>query len=321
LGTKLAKITVVRELNTLPVTVIMNTASGHDDKQDSRAQIEKVLADSGREYRILAPDTPDGLKSLAQRAVKEAQQNPGIVVAAGGDGTINTVAGEIAGTGVPFGVIPLGTFNFFARNLGIPLEAGGAASALLDGKSQPMHLGRVNGQVFLINSSIGLYRRLQEEREQFKRRFGRNKAMAVVSGLLSLLRHHRVYRVQIDLDQQPVSVRTPMVFFGMNTLQLEKLDLPIADCTARGLLGVLVLRPMGRWELLGFALRGALQGLSEAPNLIMHCASKVTVNWPRARTMKVAIDGETCECTLPLQYEVVRNALNVVVPKNPGPRE
>lgn len=305
----------------MPITVIMNTASGRDDKQDARAQIERVLAESSREYRILAPDTPAGLAPLAQSAVKGARQNGGIIAAAGGDGTINAVAGAVAGTGVPFGVIPLGTFNYFARNLGIPLDVDGATSVLLDGNTRPMHLGRVNARVFLINSSIGLYRRLQEEREQFKRRFGRNKLVAVVSGLVSLLRHHRTYKVQIELDQEPVVVRTPMLFFGMNTLQLEKLELPIADCTARGYLGVLVLRPMGRGELLGFALRGALQGLGEAPNLIMHCASKVTVHWPRASKMKVAIDGETCECSLPLRYEVMRNALNVVVPKNPETRE
>jgi diacylglycerol kinase family enzyme len=139
--------------------------------------------------------------------------------------------------------------------------------------------------------------------------------------LMTLFRHHRTYRVHMEMDGQPVTVRTPMLFFGMNTLQLEKLDVPVADCTARGLLAVLVLRPLTRMQLLGFALRGALQGLSDMENLRMHCAQKVTVDWPGARAMKVAIDGETCVCTLPLHYEVVRNALNVIVPRDPEPRE
>jgi diacylglycerol kinase family enzyme len=258
---------------------------------------------------------------LAKGAVEEAERESRIIVAAGGDGTINTVAGAVAGTNLPFGVVPMGTFNFFARNLGIPLEAAAATHALLDGHTRPMHVARVNGKVFLINSSVGLYRRLQEEREQFKQRFGRNKLVAVISGLMTLLHHHRVYEVQMDLDGKPVTVRTPMLFFGMNTLQLEKLEVPVASCTERGLLAVLVLRPMSRWKILSFAMRGVLQGLENAENMQTHCASKVTVHWRRARKMKVAIDGESLECDLPLRYEVMRNALNVIVPRNPAPRE
>jgi diacylglycerol kinase family enzyme len=311
----------VTNLSQLPITVVMNTASGHDDKQSSRGDIERTLMAAGREFRVCAPDVPDQLEALACRLVEEAKAHPCIIVAAGGDGTINTVAGAVAGTGIPFGVVPLGTFNFFARNLGIPLDAAGATQALLDGRTKPSHVGRVNGHVFLINSSVGLYRRLQEEREQFKRRFGRTKLTAMISGLLTLLRHHRTYRVQMDIDSQPVTVRTPMLFFGMNTLQLEKLDLPVADCTVRGLLAVLVLRPMSRLKLLGFAMRGALQGLGDAENLHMHCASKVLVHWRRARQIKVAIDGETIICSQPLHYEVLRNGLNVVVPRDPEPRE
>jgi diacylglycerol kinase family enzyme len=184
-----------------------------------------------------------------------------------------------------------------------------------------MHVARVNGRIFLINSSVGLYRRLQEEREQFKKRFGRNKLVAVIAGLMTLLHHHRTYEVQMDLDGKPTTVRTPMLFFGMNTLQLEKLEVPVASCTERGLLAVLVLRPMSRLKLLGFAMRGMLQGLSDAENMHTHCASKVTVHYRRARTIKVAIDGESMRCALPLRYEVIRDALNVIVPRNPAPRE
>jgi diacylglycerol kinase family enzyme len=255
----------VSKLSKLPITVIMNAASGHDDKQVAREEIEKVLAASGRNFRVLTPERPDELEKLAKRAVEEAGKNPGIIVAAGGDGTINTVAGAVAGTNLPFGVVPLGTFNFFARNLGIPLEAVAATQALLDGHTRPLHIARVNGKVFLINSSVGLYRRLQEER--------------------------------------------------------EKLEVPVASCTERGLMAMLVLRPMSRWKIVGFAVRGMLQGLNNAENMLTHCASKVTVNWRRGRKMKVAIDGETMECTLPLHYEVMRDALQVVVPRDPAPRE
>ena len=326
----------VTTLSDLPVTVIMNAASGHDDKHTSRAEIEKVLTASGRVFRFLTPEHPDQLAALAKSAVEDAEKavagrpaagdsppavSGGMIIAAGGDGTINTVAGAAVGTGVPFGAVPLGTFNFFARNLGIPLEAGPAMQALLDGYTRPLHVGRVNERVFLINSSIGLYRRLQEEREQFKQRLGRHKLVAIISGFVTLLRHHRTYKVQMEVDGKPVTVRTPMLLFGMNTLQLEKLAVPVASCTEQGLLALLVLRPLSRFKLIGFAMRGALQGLGDAENLQTYCASQVTIHRRRARTMKVAIDGESMLCTLPLRYEVVRNGLNVIVPRDPVPRE
>jgi diacylglycerol kinase family enzyme len=179
----------------------------------------------------------------------------------------------------------------------------------------------VNGRVFLINASFGLYRRLQEERESRKRRFGRNKLVAIWSGLMTLLQDHRTYSLQLELDDHPMSLRTQMVLFGMNPLQLENLGLPEAECAARGLLAVLVLRPMRKFELLAFALRGALQGLGEAENLLSYCASNVDVHWRGASRMKVAIDGESIECTLPLRFEALRDALTVVVPRTPEPRK
>lgn len=309
-----------RPLASLPVTVVMNAASGSNDKQNARTRIENALKNSGRSFRILMPDAPGELTKLARRVSDEASHDPQIVVAAGGDGTINTLANVLVHTNVPLGVIPLGTFNYFARHLGISLDTDEAVAQLLDGRLRQVSVAHVNGRVFLINASLGLYRRLQEEREQHKRRFGRNKVVAVISSIASLLRHQRTYQVQLELDDQPLSLRTQMIFFGMNPLQLEKLELPVADCAARGLLAILVLRPMGRWELLGFALRGALQGLGDAENLISYCASRVTVSMRGSRFIKISMDGETIECIQPLRFEALRDALTVVVPREPEPR-
>lgn len=305
----------------LPLTVILNTASGRNDKDSVCQQIEGELAAAGRTYRILKPEGKGDIDELIRRTVEEAKRDPQIIVAAGGDGTMNAVAAALVGTNITMGVVPLGTFNYFARNLGIPLEPAAAARALLDGYTRPVHVGRVNGRVFLINSSFGLYRRLQEEREQHKRRFGRNKIIAVISGFRTLMQHHRTYDVQLELDGKPVRIRTPMVLFGINPLQLENLDVPVAECAARGQLALLVLKPLGRLAMLGIALRGALHALGDAENLRMHCAGQVEVNWRGGRRMKVSIDGEAAEFALPLVFEALPNALTVLVPRDPEPRE
>jgi diacylglycerol kinase family enzyme len=310
-----------RALATLPITIILNAGSGHDDKQRHREDIENALQAAGREYRILSTESPAEIESLARQAVAEGKEREQIIVAAGGDGTINTVASVVLDTGLPFGLIPMGTFNYFARDLGIPLEPGEAARALAEGKVRRVHVAQVNGNLFLNNASFGLYRHLQEEREQYKQRLGRYKLVAIIAALHSLWKHRTIYDVQLEIDGKPVALRTLMLFFGLNSLQLEKLDLEVAQCAANGLIAVIALRPMKPFELLRFALRGALQGLSEARNLRCYCASSVEVHWRGARAAKVAIDGETAQCAMPLHVTIARQALPVVVPREPEERK
>jgi len=304
-----------------PLTVIMNPGSGHGDGATIRRTIAEALAAAGRAHRIVDAHDGTDLARTARSAVVEARRTGAIVVAAGGDGTLNAIANEVADSGVPFGVIPLGTFNYFARDLGIPVDPASAVRALLDGRLRPVHVARLNGHVLLNNASFGLYQRVLADREGFKQRFGRYRIMAAVSGFATLLRHHRSYNVEMTVDGRLVTVRTPMLFFACNTLQLEHLSLPVADCTAAGRVAMLVLKPISRPRLLGMALRGALGGLATAGHLECHCASHVVVRTRRPRrTVPVAIDGETIECTMPLAIDVARDALQVVVPRDPVPR-
>jgi len=308
------------ELPPLPIDVVMNARAGRLDEESARERIGRVLSRAGREHRLLAPAHPGELAGLVARLAAEARERPRIVAAAGGDGTLNTVAGALRGTEIPLGVIPLGTFNYFARDLGVPLDPEAAAAALLDGVVRRRHVADVNGRAFLVNASFGLYRRLIEDRERAKRRFGRNKGVAAASGLATLLRHQGSYAVELEVDGRPVFLRTPLLFFGFNALQLENLGLDVAGGPERGLLAVLALRPMGRLELLATALRGALVGLADEKGLVRHCASRATVRRRGVRRARVAVDGETCGCRMPLRFSVQRDALAVVVPRHPEPR-
>lgn len=276
--------------------------------------IDTVLKTAGRDVKLFLAQHPRDLPKLVQQA---ADSRPGILVAAGGDGTLNAVATVAHARGLPFAVLPLGTFNYFARNLGIPLDIAAAARVIIEGRVRRVAVGCVNGRLFLNNASIGLYRRLIEHREMHKRRFGRNRLVALLSGLVSLLREHRSYQLRLEIDGQPVTLSSLMVFFGRNTMQMELLGLDEALCVARGELAVLALREVNRIELLGLALRGALARLETAENLRQYCALKVQVDWleGRRRRIRVAVDGELVECTLPLMIEAVQDALQVIVPE------
>lgn len=301
----------------LPISVVMNSGSGSDDAADARRAIENVLTASGRDARIFLTERPRDLALLAQRA---ADSRPGILAAAGGDGTLNAVAAVARRRDLPFAAIPLGTFNYFARELGIPLDAGAAARLLVDGSLRRVAVGTVNGRLFLNNASIGLYRRLIEQRETHKQRFGRNRLVAILSGLVTVLQPHPPYRLRLAIDGQPLTVSSPSVFFGRNALQMERLGLDEAAAVARGELAVLALREVGRRELLGLLLRGAVGNLETAADLHQYTALRVEVERldRRQRRIRVAIDGELVDCTLPLVVEAVPDALAVIVPR---PRE
>lgn len=298
----------------MPITVLMNASAGSQDKSAAHMVIDTVLKTAGRDVKLFLAQHPRDLPKLVQQA---ADSRPGILVAAGGDGTLNAVATVAHARGLPFAVLPLGTFNYFARNLGIPLDIAAAARVIIEGRVRRVAVGCVNGRLFLNNASIGLYRRLIEHREMHKRRFGRNRLVALLSGLVSLLREHRSYQLRLEIDGQPVTLSSLMVFFGRNTMQMELLGLDEALCVARGELAVLALREVNRIELLGLALRGALARLETAENLRQYCALKVQVDWleGRRRRIRVAVDGELVECTLPLMIEAVQDALQVIVPE------
>lgn len=301
----------------LPITVVMNAGAGSDDKSAARAAIAAALAGRDLEFRVAG--RPRDIVGLAQAAAKS---RGGVLAAAGGDGTLNAVAAVARDHALVFGAIPLGTFNYFAREFGIPEDPGAAARNIVAGAVRRLPVGEINGRLFLNNASIGLYRRLIEQREVDKHRFGRSRFVALVSALLTLLREHRPYRLSLSVDGRPLSLSTLTMFFGRNALQLEQLGLAEARCVAAGELAVLALREVGRGELLGLALRGALAQLQTADNLRRHCAATVRVDRVdgRPRRMRVAIDGELIDCTLPLTVRVVPDALQVVVPHAAGDR-
>ena len=120
-----------------------------------------------------------------------------MIVAAGGDGTVSAVAANVAGTGIPLGVLPLGTLNHFARDLGLPFDVEEAVRVLKSGRAIAVDTGEVNGHTFMNNSSIGLYPRLVRYRNQQQHRLGRGKWSALLRATLTVLHRHPLFGVRV----------------------------------------------------------------------------------------------------------------------------
>jgi diacylglycerol kinase family enzyme len=308
-------------MSNTPLHIICNASSGSGDAAEARQQIEQVLASAGRQHEFIMIDDPQRLPEIAQRAVEAAVRSKGAVVVAGGDGTINAVAQAVLPTERPFGIVPQGTFNYSPRAHGIPLQTIDAARALLTARLKPVQVGVVNDRVFLVNASLGLYPELLQDREDYKRQYGRKQSVALMAGLRTLLREHRPLRVEIEHDTGREVLHTPSIFVGNNPLQLEQVGLPEADAVQRRRLAAVVVKPVSRAQLLSLALRGVLGQLGEAERVHNFSFRSMTVNplsGPAQRAIKVAVDGEIFWSRAPLQFSIARQSLMLMVPAEPS---
>jgi diacylglycerol kinase family enzyme len=302
-----------------PLFIVMNRGSGHHEGEDVRLVIEATLTSAGRVFTLEEVAEPEKLGEAAARAVERAIRERGIVVAAGGDGTINTIAEATLGSGCPFGVLPLGTFNYFGRAHGIPSDPQTACQILLAKRAYAVQVGLVNDRVFLVNGSIGLYPELLEEREQAKQKLGRSRWVAFGAALATLLRPHRLLSIDVESQGQRTRLVTPTLFIGNNRLQLERVGIAAASLLERHRLVAVALRPVGALAMLGLVVRALFGRLGDDQRVISFPFQRMTVRsrFGRGR-FKVATDGEVEWLRGPLTFRVAPHALLLLCPEDPG---
>ena len=299
-----------------PFFIVFNLGSGSRDAEEEKQAIGRVLQEGGREFEFLQCHGSEPIDALAKRAVDLARARHGVVVAAGGDGTINAVANAVLGSGCPFGVLPQGTFNYFGRDNAISQDSSQAARVLLRGRVLPVQAGKVNGRLFLVNASVGLYPQLLEDREAWKQQFGRSRFVAFLSGMATLLQARGQLDLRIESAGQAASLRTPTLFVGNNRLQLVQagIDAQQTDVVGQGQLAAVAVRPIGTLALFGLLLRGVLGRLGEAENIRSFSFRRLTVTPRRMKRIKVATDGEIVWMQTPLVFEVAPEPLLLLVP-------
>ncbi|MHA7121428.1 diacylglycerol/lipid kinase family protein [Achromobacter xylosoxidans] len=296
-----------------PLFIVLNTGSGRGDAQALQDIIRRVLDEAGRRFQLVPVDDPSRLVATAREAVALAREAGGIVVAAGGDGTLNAVAGQVLGQGVPFGILPQGTFNYFGRRYGISQDTEAALRGLLGGELRPVQVGLLNGRLFLVNASLGLYPQLLEDREAYKQRFGRSRLVALWSGLVTLMRAPRQLSLRLDYEGRVRDLRSPTLVVGNNRLQLEHIGIDPAELD-RGHLVAMAARPVGTLALYGLLLRGLFSRLGEAEHVVSFAFDRLMVSIRGRRRVKVAMDGEISWMDTPLEFKVSDTPLPLVVP-------
>ena len=299
-----------------PLQFVINAASGQHEPATICQIIEDALRLSGRTGVLLFAH-PDQLPTIAQQAATTAFGQGSAVVAVGGDGTINAVAQAAHSRGCALGVLPQGTFNYFARTHGIPSDALQAMQTLLTCAPVPVQVGLINDHVFLVNASLGLYPELLQDREAFKARFGRSRLVAFGSALVSLLGVHRLLKLRIERGTDSRDIRTATLFIGNNRLQLEQVGLAQASALDQGCLAAVMLRPIGVLAMLWLLLRGSFGTLGEADTIesfqFHRMVVRPRIGWDGLR-FKVAFDGEVSSMQTPLDFKVSASPLYLIKP-------
>lgn len=292
------------------VSVVINSTAGTGSP---REWIE-ALRDKFSAFRLSADievvEHGADLLTVAKRAVDGPAS---IVVAAGGDGTMSAVAACLAGTEVAMGVLPMGTLNHFAKDLGIPLGQDEAVANIANGRVLAVDVGEVNGRIFINNSSLGLYPDIVRERERRQRRLGYGKWRALLEASINAARRYPVLSVQIELEGKAYERRTPFVFVGNNRYTMEGFEIGERPALTNGELSLYVTQRKGRFGLLYLALLALFKRLDQARDFDVVCAQEFKVH-THHRMLQVATDGEVTPMETPLRYRVRPGALRVIVP-------
>ncbi len=292
------------------IAVIVNDSAGagHDD---ARAEgVRTQFASHGVHATVTLADGGQAVIAAARAALAGGAP---VVVAGGGDGTINAVASVLAGTGVAFGVLPMGTLNHFAKDLGIPLALEEAVATVVHGARKRIDVGEVNGRIFINNSSLGLYPDIVRDRERQQRRLGRGKWLAACWATVGALKRYPFLTVRLRLDEAERVRSTPFVFIGNNEYTMEGFNIGERAAIDRGRLSLYVAQRPGRLGLMRLAWRALFGHLAQERDFDVLSAASIEIETGRKR-LRVATDGEVTVMLTPLRYRIRPAALSVIVP-------
>ncbi len=288
--------------------VLINRGGG-----SAGADALKRVRDALREAKVDADiKAVDGGKAatLATAAVKKGVK---LVVAAGGDGTMSAVAGALSGTKAAMGLLPMGTLNHLARDLGIPTDLAEAAKLLATGRTQKIDLAELNGRAFVNNSAIGLYPLMIVDREAQQQRLGRSKRLAMVVASLRTLLRFRHQRLLLTVNDEKKRIDTPLLFVGNNDYRTDISGAGQRDSIADGHLCVLVMRHNSRRGLVAAAIRALFNRARSDDMIRLENVERLRVDSSR-QSLAVSLDGEVVRQSTPLDYRIRKQALTVIGP-------
>jgi YegS/Rv2252/BmrU family lipid kinase len=255
--------------------------------------------------------------SVDQALLDITKKGTEVVIAMGGDGTLSSVVDAIMRINpeLLFAIIPAGTLNHFAKDLGIPLTIPEAVQAITEGHTAHIDVAQVNERYFINNSSVGLYPLLVLEREKLQKN-GHTKWVALFIAGIKMLRSFRPVHIQISKGNTNTDRKVTGLFIGNNTYQFEGMQLGSRkrlDESVLTLANIQVTSYFGIIKIIINALRGKTLSDSQISTVgVTSCQVR-----GHGKRILVSYDGEITHMNNPLMYSIHPHALRVICPAIP----
>ncbi len=292
------------------VSILVNKGGGAASRDPAiKSNVAKAFKAAGMDVKV---ELIDGGKCEA-RAKALAKRGDKLVVVGGGDGTISAAASGLLGSKTALGVLPLGTLNHFARDLGIPTKLEEAAALIAKGKPRHVDVAEMNGRVFINNSAIGLYPLMVLDRETQQKRLGRSKRLAMIVASARTLARFNHQRLTLTVNDEKAQIDTPLLFVGNNDYRLDIGGPGKRDSVEDGRLSVFVMRKKTRRGLIAAMIRVLLNRTRPDDMVQLENVQRLRVA-SRRSSLAVSLDGEVVGAKPPLDYKVRAKALRVIAP-------
>ena len=248
------------------------------------------------------------------RAKTVAERGDELLIVGGGDGTVAAAGSALAGTATQLALLPRGTLNHFARDLGIPTDLEEAAKLIASGAARSVDVAEMNGRIFINNSAIGLYPLMVIDRDVQRKRLGRSKRLAMmVASIRTLARfNHRKLTLTVN-EEEKARVDTPLLFVGNNDYRLDIGAAGQRESLEDGELCVLVMRKKTRRGMIAASIRALFNRARPDDMVRIEAVERLRVASHRSR-LTVSLDGEVVSESAPLEYRIRKQALRVIAP-------
>jgi diacylglycerol kinase family enzyme len=289
--------------------VFINDAAGSVGEPEQQVRDITDAFDAAGVVAMVEIVEPERLAEVMRAAWK---QGVDAIVVAGGDGTISSAAEVAVADEMVLGVLPLGTFNHFAKDLGMTADLAAAVRFLAEAEIVPVDVGEVNGTIFINNASIGVYPTMVAERDNLSRRRGWGKVRSAPLAIVRTLRRLPVHHLELVIDgSSPEAIDTPFLFVGNGLFDERGERVGQRTTLTDHRLGVYVIATTSRWRLVANAIESRVGGIRAAAQTRRRAGETlvVTTNEP---TLAIALDGEPTDLRPPLTFRSKSGALRVL---------
>jgi diacylglycerol kinase family enzyme len=292
------------------IAVIINSAAGTGDSDDISSRIKEAFNRKNVEadlFELYGENIKSELASVTESGYDA-------IAAAGGDGTLNSVINMTIDSSLPFGIIPMGTLNHFAKDAGIPLEMEDAVDVIVNQHISAVDIAEVNGHYFLNNSSVGFYPKMVKHRDKEMKTLGYGKWYAMFRALLNIFSRYPLITLRIKTEDHFNEIKTPFIFIGNNIYTFDLFNLGKRERIDQGELSLYYPKTSGRFSIVRFAFMALINKLDSTEDFFNSHYSEISVI-SRRRTLEVSVDGEVIHIDPPLEYKIHPHKLKLLLPE------